>query len=78
MTRLGHRLTRDPARITAPVEARRAIIDAVDGDTVDVRFTDGGRVVSGVSYLSSYDPSAGDRVWLLKVGTTLIVLGDVA
>ena len=66
-----------------PQAGRTARLGTVDPSYTsgDPRVTfdgDQGMSPDGLPHLTSYTPSAGDRVVLLPVGNTYLVLGEVA
>ena len=56
---------------------RQAVIGTYDAGTDTVSLTLGGdtTLLTGIDYLGSYTPLAGETVWVSQVGSDLLVLG---
>lgn len=60
---------------------RQATVQAVVAGppaTVTVRFAGSTLDITGVRYLGSYAPTAGDVIWILQSGSDLLGIGKLA
>lgn len=60
----------------APVRLRQGVVQSVETGTVTVTVGGSSIPLSGISYLSSYLPTAGDTVWLATDGRDWLIIGS--
>lgn len=62
----------------ARLRRRQAVVQSVQTGSVTIRLGASTVDITGVRYLASYSPVAGDTVWVLVDGPDLLIFGRVA